>query len=407
VSRDFKKLLYGLSALVDLGQEVTSSKDFKPMMRSMLHAVMGAFVVTRGAVYSYDTGRGAFALVASKGFSKLARVLKADPAGLRGVKNLPVMLGKGEGPLHGSTMHDRLFGCGAYVLAPLWAKDELMGALVLGNKYTAEPYNPEDLELLRAVANQIAICLHNHYLFNDLSEKLAENKRLYEELRVIYHDTIQAFVAAIDAKDPYTKNHSYRVARYVVAIAKELGWSENDIEGIYMAGLLHDVGKIVISDSILKTDRRLSAEEIEEMKKHPELSYKILSKIKFPWKDVVHTVRHHHERLDGRGYPDAVNSESLSESVRMLTLADSFDAMTTNRPYRGKMKLKMAIEELKRCINTQFDSNIMSAFCRVLEKEIKGELPEPNILPHLEVEFDPADIKSMLEAIREELAVER
>lgn len=407
MSRDFRKLLYGLSALVDLGQEVTSTKDFKPMMRSMLHSVMGAFVVTRGAVYTYEADRGAFTLAASKGFNKLARLLKADPAGLKGVKNQPVMLGKGDGPLYGTPMHDRLFGCGAYVLAPLWTKDELMGALVLGNKYTAEPYSPEDLELLKAVANQIATSLHNHFLFKDLSEKLGENKRLYEDLRVIYHDTIQAFVAAIDAKDPYTKNHSFRVARYVVAIAKELGWSENDIEGIYMAGLLHDVGKIVISDSILKTDRKLNADEIEEMKRHPELSYKILSKIKFPWKDVVHTVRHHHERLDGRGYPDAVNSDSLSDSVKMLTLADSFDAMTTNRPYRGKMKLKMAIQELKRCINTQFDSNIMSAFCRVLEKEIKGKLPEPNILPQLEVEFDPADITAMLEAIRDELGVER
>jgi putative nucleotidyltransferase with HDIG domain len=211
-------------------------------------------------------------------------------------------------------------------------------------------------------------------------------------------------VAAIDAKDPYTKNHSYRVARYVVAIAKELGWSDTDVEGIYMAGLLHDVGKIVISDAILKTEKSLTPEEISEMKRHPELSYKILSKIRFPWKDVVNTVRHHHERVDGKGYPDAFDSESLSDSVKILTLADSFDAMTTNRPYRGKMELRRVIEELKRCTTTQFDPAIMAAFCSVLEKEIGGELPEPGILPHLEVEFDPDDIKSMLEAIREELA---
>jgi len=402
---DLKRVLYGISALVDLGQEVTSSKDFKPTVRSMLHVVMGAFVAHKGAIYSYDGERSSLTQVASKGFKRLPKSLPAGQDELRAVRNQPVMLGREDGPLYGTAVHDRLAEAGAFVFAPLWAKDSLMGALVLSNKFTTETYGPEDLDMLRVVANQIAIKLHNHTLFSDLSDKLEENRKLYEEMRVIYHDTIQAFVAAIDAKDPYTKNHSSRVARYVVAVAKELGWSDSEVEGIYMAGLLHDVGKIVISDSILKTERSLTADEISEMKKHPELSYKILSKINFPWKDIVHTVRHHHERLDGKGYPDAVNYAELSDSVKILTLADSFDAMTTNRPYRGKMQLRYAINELKRCLNTQFDANIMAAFCRVLEKEIKGKLPEPNILPHLEVEFDPKDITAMLEAIREELVV--
>jgi len=405
MNKDLKRVLYGISALVDLGQEVTSSKDFKPTVRSMLHVVMGAFVAHKGAIYSYDLGKGSLTQLASKGFKRLPKSLPAGQDELRAVRNQPVMLGREDGPLYGTAVHDRLTDAGAFVFAPLWAKDSLMGALVLSNKFTTETYGPEDLDMLRVVANQIAIKLHNHALFTDLSDKLDENRRLYEEMRVIYHDTIQAFVAAIDAKDPYTKNHSYRVARYVVAIAKELGWSDSDVEGIYMAGLLHDVGKIVISDSILKTERSLTADEISEMKKHPELSYRILSKINFPWKDIVHTVRHHHERLDGKGYPDAVNYAELSDSVKILTLADSFDAMTTNRPYRGKMQLRYAINELKRCLNTQFDANIMAAFCRVLEKEIKGKLPEPNILPHLEVEFDPKDITAMLEAIRDELVV--
>lgn len=401
---DTRRLLYSISALVDMGQEVTSSKDFKPMMRSMLHVAMGAFVAHKGAIYSYDSGKSALALVSSKGFSKLPRLLPAAPDELKAVKNQPVMLGRSDGPLYGSAVHDRLFGASAYVMVPLWARDTLMGALALSNKFTADSYGPEDLELMKVIANQISISLYNHRLYTGLNNKLDENKRLLDELRVIYHDTIQAFVAAIDAKDPYTKNHSYRVARYVVAIAKELGWSDTDVEGIYMAGLLHDVGKIVISDAILKTEKSLTPEEISEMKRHPELSYKILSKIRFPWKDVVNTVRHHHERVDGKGYPDAFDSESLSDSVKILTLADSFDAMTTNRPYRGKMELRGVIEELKRCTMTQFDPAIMAAFCSVLEKEIGGELPEPGILPHLEVEFDPDDIKSMLEAIREELA---
>jgi HD-GYP domain-containing protein (c-di-GMP phosphodiesterase class II) len=134
------------------------------------------------------------------------------------------------------------------------------------------------------------------------------------------------------------------------------------------------------------------------------LSYKILSNIKFPWKDVVKMIKHHHEKLDGTGYPAALTTEELSDGVKVLSLADSFDAMTSERAYRSKMDLRGALEELKRCLGTQFDGRIVAAFCRVLEKEIKGELPEPNILPHLDPDFDPSVISGLLEALVAELS---
>jgi len=257
---------------------------------------------------------------------------------------------------------------------------------------------------MKAVANQIAITINNHSLFVNLSEQLGKNRQLYEEMRRIYHDTIQAFAAAIDAKDVYTKNHSQRVARYAVAIARELGWNELDVEGIYIAGFLHDVGKIVISSEVLNKKDSLTEKELEELRQHPVLSSHIISKIKFPWRDVVRNIRHHHERMDGTGYPAALAGEDISEGAKVLTLADSFDAMTTDRPYRGKKDLKEALEELKNCLGTQFDSRIVAAFCRVLEKEIKGKLPEPNILPHLDEDFDPSIITALLEALIEELS---
>jgi HD-GYP domain-containing protein (c-di-GMP phosphodiesterase class II) len=164
------------------------------------------------------------------------------------------------------------------------------------------------------------------------------------------------------------------------------------------------VGKIVISDAILKKQRSLNKAEIMEIKRHPSLSYDILSKINFPWRDLVQTVKHHHERPDGKGYPDHMDDHNLSIGARILSLADAFDAMTTSRPYRKKMDLKAAIEELVRYNHLQFDPQIITAFCHALEKEIKGELPEPNIIPQLNVDFDPAVITTMLETIRLELA---
>lgn len=365
---------------------------------------MGTFLVNKGVVFSYDGGNSRLSPIAAKGLERLPTDLDITLDDMWTNKNEPFSLSEAATRGNLSISQKQLHEAGAEIFVPLWARDKFMGALMLGEKFTDEPYASEDLEMLRAISNQIAITLHNHSLFMDLTDKLSENKRLYEEMRLIYHDTIQAFAAAIDAKDPYTRNHSYRVARYVVAIAEELGWNENDIEGIYIAGLLHDVGKIVISDTVLKKETPLTTEELLEIKKHPDLSYHILSKVKFPWKDIVSYIRHHHERLDGSGYPDHLNNATLSEGAKILTLADSFDAMTTDRPYRKGMTLSASLEELKRCLGFQFDSKIMAAFCRVLEKEIKGQLADPNILPHLDKEFDPSVITLMLETIKGELA---
>ena len=144
--------------------------------------------------------------------------------------------------------------------------------------------------------------------------------------------------------------------------------------------------------------------ERAEIRKHSTLSHDITVKIKFPWKSVEDMVWHHHERLDGSGYPDSLTHDSLSEGVRILTLADSFDAMTSQRPYRKRMDVQSAISELRKCLESQFDNNILLVFCKVLEKEIKGELPEPDILPHLDKDSDLSVISTMLEAIIRELS---
>ena len=233
------------------------------------------------------------------------------------------------------------------------------------------------------IAHQMAITLHNARLFLEVAKKAAENKKLYSSMQQIYQDTIQAFATAIDAKDEYTKDHSYRVASYAVAIARELGWKKKDVEGIYIAGLLHDIGKIIIDVKVINKGATLSTPELTEIRKHPQISYDILSKIRFPWKNIENFVRHHHERLDGKGYPDSLKEAELSDGVKILALVDAFDAMTSDRPYRDKLPVSEALKEVMRCKGTQFDTKITNTFFNVLRKELNGEVKEPHILPHL------------------------
>ena len=391
---DLKKALFNISALADLGEEITSEKNFQEKLQSLLYVVMGTFLTSKGAITCQERSGEKIAFVSRKGFENLS-LDEIDLGFVRSAgKNEPYFVKN----------DSALTAAGVEVITPLWVRNEFIGTIMLSRKFTSEPYTQEDFEILRVISHQIAITLNNRALFMHLTEQLNDNRKLYEEMRKIYHDTLQAFAAAIDAKDVYTKHHSQRVAKYSVAIARELGWDEHDVEGIYVAGYLHDVGKLVISNEILNKKTPFTPEEMAEMKRHSFLSYKIISHIKFPWKDVEKIVKHHHERPDGKGYPDALTHGDLSEGAKVLALADSFDAMTSKRAYRDKMDLKAALGELNRCLNRQFDDKIMLAFCKVLDKEIKGELPEPHILPHLDKDSDLTVISTLLEGLISELS---
>ncbi len=403
---DLTRLLFSISSLVDLGQEVTSSDNFSRRMKTALYVITGTFSVPKAALLRYNPQRYKLELLASKGLKDVDGIsMQIKTIAVKAVeKNEPHAINtSGRDAFYGQSK-DLFKKTQAKTFIPLFAKDEFVGAIILGKRLSREGYLKTEKDVLKIIANQIAITLHNSNLFKSLSSKVNENKRLYENMRHIYHDTIQAFAAAIDAKDVYTKNHSSRVAKYAVAIARELGWKENDVEAIYVAGLLHDIGKITIDRGVINKGEDLSVSELSEIKRHPQISYDILSKINFPWKDLVHFVKHHHERVDGRGYPDSLNGEELSDGVKILALADAFDAMTTDRPYRKKLHLSEALKEVRKCLGTQFDSKISNIFFKVLRKELKGDIRDAQILPHLDKNFDPAIIITLLEGIITELS---
>ncbi len=373
------KLLFRLAALSDLGIEVTSDKDFKGIMKSSLYLALGTISVSKGVIFQFDYGGCELDTVAYKGlegFSGMTLKLKVEEVDEL-VKNNDLIKMEdlnGVAEMFFAREKSNLDKIKASILVPLIVKESLVGLLVLGRKFSGGEYSKDDFQILSVMARHIAVSIHNHHLLSSLSNKMNENKKLYENLRLIYYDTIQAFAAAIDAKDAYTKGHSSRVSKYCVAISKEMGFSKEEVEGMKVAGFLHDIGKIAVDKDIINKPARLSQKERLELDQHPVISYEILSRVKFPWKDVSINVRYHHEKIDGSGYPDRLRGEEIPVGAKIMALADAFDAMTTDRPYRKKLTLETTIVELKNTLGKHFDSQV----CRCLFRMIKNDIQKKN-----------------------------
>jgi len=201
----------------------------------------------------------------------------------------------------------------------------------------------------------------------DRTKQLADKN---QELRIGYIQTIRALAEAVDAKDAYTRGHSERVGVYASKLGRELGLPRELIERIYISGLLHDVGKIGVRDAIITKPDRLTPDEYEEIKRHPEIGARILQPVAF-LADVVPCVRHHHEWYDGsdRGYPARLVGDQIPLPSRIILVSDTVEAMTSDRPYRKGLALEKVVEELYRFSGTQFDPNCVDAMLRLLERE--------------------------------------
>ena len=201
--------------------------------------------------------------------------------------------------------------------------------------------------------------------------------KLYLDMRKNYFETLNVLVRAIEASDPYTSGHSMRVSAYAEAIAKQIGLPQNKIDLIKSAALLHDIGKIGIDKNILNKKGRLEDEEFEKIKSHPEIGASIIADLSY-LSNISGIIRHHHERNDGKGYPDGLSYDNIPLETSILTIADSFDAMTTNRPYRSSLSLETALKEIKDNEGTQFNPDIVDDAIIALQKAFFS-LPEQKV----------------------------
>lgn len=380
-----QKLIHSFGALADLGQEVASSGDFNEMVRTSLHLLLGTLAIRRGMVVEY-TGAD-----------------RTEPLAVWGVEenyqpNLSLTETDREAFLHskqpvlsvdGLTTDDNDFvrryaeelrGQQLELLVPMIVHDSLAGLVLLGGKASGEPFTPADLEMVHAMVRHIGVGIHQHRLIGEVKSQAEQNRRLYEELRAIYRDTVRAFAAAIDIKDKYTQGHSERVGKYSEIIAREMGFPEEEVEGLAIAGYLHDVGKLVVERGIINAPYRIDAKQSSELNRHPAAGFEILKSIHHPYADIPLAAKYHHERLDGRGYPDGLTDKQIPLGAKIVSLADSFDAMTTDRPYKTRRSFEEVISDFRRNTGAQFDVVVVVALCRAMLKELSGETSERRFL---------------------------
>jgi HD-GYP domain-containing protein (c-di-GMP phosphodiesterase class II) len=206
--------------------------------------------------------------------------------------------------------------------------------------------------------------------FNQMTDQLEQFiedlRRAAEENRQLFLGTVKSLAAAIDGKDPYTRGHSERVARFSLAIAERMNLSDEEMEKLRISALLHDVGKIAIDDKILKKPAALTDEEFEIMKQHPQRGYKIMSQIP-AMKDFLPGMYMHHEMINGQGYPQGLKGDEIPMQARIVSVADTFDAMTTDRPYQKALPLDDALARIKTFVGTRYDETVVAALVEACE----------------------------------------
>ena len=239
------------------------------------------------------------------------------------------------------------------ICVPVKVKEKTIGVLEAINKKEGEDFDEEDVSLFTSLADQVAIAL--------------DNARLYQELEDMFFQTAESLADAIEKRDPYTGGHTQRVTAYSLATAKHLPLKPMEMKWLKISAVLHDIGKIGIDDQILRKPDRLNPEEYNAIKQHTDMGAEIIDHIK-QLKNIIPGVKYHHEQLDGTGYPEGLKGEKIPIIAKIVSVADTYDAMTTDRPYRRGLSKELAIKELRRCSGTQFDKEVVEAFVKAYEK---------------------------------------
>ncbi len=389
------KLVHTFGALAELGHEVARRANFQETIRTSLHLVLGSLGIMRGGVARYSRFDHELNMLAVRGLGDsfpLTLELCYEDERQFLVNGLhPIEISQAT-VLPFFQVYDQTFsGTKLELFVPLVISDETVGALFLGEKALGEPYTSYDREVICAMGRHIGSAIAQRNLMAEIERRSDENRKLYDDLKMTYADTVKAFAAAIDCKDKYTEGHSVRVGKYSEIIGAELGWNAEEVEGAAVAGYLHDVGKLTVERKIINAPYRINAKESAELNKHPAVGFEILSPIHHPYTDVPLAAKYHHERLDGRGYPDGLYDRDIPYIAKVVNLADSFDAMTTDRPYRRRRPANEVFDDLQRNAGKQFAPELVTAFFRGILKELSGEVKEKKFRKLLGREYMEAE----------------
>ena len=271
-------------------------------------------------------------------------------------------------PIHGDQVVEeiRKFDQGLYILLLTGQKD-LAPPLDTIRRLSIQGYceKSDKFDQLLLLIESAIKSIEQMNIIRQINQELKDSR---EKLEQAYLESIETLRMTVEAKDPYTRGHSERVAEFSVLIGEKLGLTEEELKTLKIGGLFHDIGKIGIPDSILLKEAKLTDEEYSEIKNHPAIGKHILSTASI-FKDIIPIVYHHHEKYNGTGYPERLSGENIPLFARIAAVADTFDAMTSKRSYRNAIPIEIVKEEIVKCSGTQFDPNVANAFLEILNND--------------------------------------
>jgi putative nucleotidyltransferase with HDIG domain len=359
IAKNLKRQLFSMKTLFSVSQDLNRVLDTDELVNVASLTLLGELQISSLALFSLDRENDEhFTLIGVKGFSfdKLAGIKidrASDFARLLDETQNPRKLARNPDRTWARILPDLRLAVFEYV-TPIKVKDEIKGIVFTGPKLNGEDYSIYDKDMMMYIANSAGIGM--------------ENARLLKQLQLTYVSTLKTLISVIEAKDPYTKGHTERVASYAVAIANKLRMSEPERRRITFGALLHDIGKLGVTENIIFKEGNLDSSEWEVLRSHPEIGARVVARMEF-LTGTVDIVRHHHESWNGTGYPDGLEAEKIPLGARIVAVADSFDAMTTNRSYRRALSIEEAIDRMTTAAGTQFDPRIVRIFVRFIREK--------------------------------------
>jgi putative nucleotidyltransferase with HDIG domain len=379
-NENFRRLLRTVAMLSDLGPEMTAERDFAQTADVMLSALMHSTGAREGVLFVFIEKPAMLNSIVAQGFALIPEpsVVPLLPRHVHALTSAQgaVLLAQSSYDTFLSAngnVAPELFRC----VAPLKVAGKLVGAVALGRRENDALYDEESLQYLDLLCHYVALSVHNHALTQTLTQRVADNLRLMASLHGFYDNTLEAFANAIDVKHVNIHGHSLRVGRYAAAIGDALGLDSNDVAAVRSAGYLHDIGKVAVDKRLFGKPTVLDAEEFQEMADHTTVGHQIVTGVQFPWPFVPEVVRWHHERADGSGYPDGLLTEEIPMQARIVGLADTFDAMTSPRPYRERISLGATLSEIVRYTPQRFDPAAVQALLVQVRRDAVGTNRSP------------------------------
>jgi putative nucleotidyltransferase with HDIG domain len=404
---NFRRLLRTVEALSELGPALTAEREFTETSRLMLSAIMEAAGAREGALLLFNDKPAMLTSAAAQGFA-----LIPEPAFIPLLPKHVHALMAARGPivLNASTysvflssngnVAPELFKC----LAPLRAAGKLAGVVALGRRPGDALYEDGELDAMELLCSYVALAVHNHALTQTIAQRVSENLRLMGSLHGFYDNALEAFATAIDVKHVNIHGHSLRVGRYAAAIGEAMGMEAGEVAALRSAGYLHDIGKVAVDRRLFSKPGALDAEEFREMADHTVVGHQIVSSVQFPWPKIPETVRWHHERGDGTGYPDKLSMDDLPMPVRIVGLADTFDAMLSSRPYREPLSVGTALSDLVRLAPQKYDPNVLQALLIQVRRDAVRSNRAPLLADRMSVNIAAADIDHLAATLQHKVS---